>query len=350
MDRFNEFYMMQTQAKKLEQNGMDDKALELYLKIIQEYAPNNDFSFERAATLLEKKSQYAQALEICEKTIALIESGDLEGDAGKYKARLPRIRQKMAESGATEAAAAKAEAGPEVFKLRIPGLHSDNRILMGIACAYYAIAAFVSYPNEAYYFGFLVGIVFMGSYGWNIQRNASAKRRYTKSLTVCILGIALAVYSGLQFPPVKLLIQPPVASSVSESTETGNGSGTGENADPKKMPEIPDAYLEATIKAGEKHHEIEKALVTVSGGNVLVELSVKPDTDPERIKAISDDMLDTLGGLMKSKGLKGPKRDYHGEVYDFYSVSVFAQNELDKKLLNGYMSKGTQTVNWEEIK
>jgi len=350
MDRFNEFYMMQTQAKKFEQNGLDEKALETYLKIISEYAPNNDFSFDRAVALLEKKMKFSQALEVCEKTIALIEAGDLDGDAEKYRSRLARIRQKMAESGVAEDSAKAGSKEPEEFHFGIPGFRNPNRLIMAVAGFCYAAFAFASYPDKIYIFGFIVGLAFTIAYGWEVLTKLMFQKRFTKALAVCLIGLLIAVYWGIQIPPIKMMLQPPpVDEAHGNPTDGGNGKGVDVKKQ-KTPPKIPENYLTATEKAAEKYHEVDKALASASDGGILFDVVVKADTSPEQCKAIAVDMANTLGGLMTIAQLKGPKDSYYGELYDYYSVTISMQDTMNQTQLSGYMGTSSQIFTWDAKK
>lgn len=352
MDKFTEFYMMQNKAKKFEQSGLDDKALELYLKIISEYLPNNDFSFERAATLLEKKARYAEAISVCEKAIAMITSADIQGDSTKFKQKIERITAKAKNSPEFQAASTVKE--PEEFHFGLPGFRSHSRLFMAIGTAYYALAAFSAYPDQLFTFLFLFCMAYVGSYGIEALMKLANGKTCTKAVAVALLFLIIAGYSALQIPQIKVYW----AVDGTQQSETG-GEKTGEGDEPQPgdtptpdidrvPPEILDKYLDAAAKAAEKNPASEIADVLYENGIVTMNLVVKPGTSQDVIGTIAEDMIRTLGGLMTSEGLKGPTKESYGELYTFYSVEIIVADSMEQPVTNGALAKNTNKISWSK--
>ncbi len=355
MDKFTEFYMMQNQAKKFEQSGMDDKALELYMKIIGEYLPNNDFSFDRAATLLEKKAKYPEAIAVCEKAIKMIAAADIQGDGEKFKQKIERITAKSKSSN--EKLTVSGDKEPESFHFGLPGFRGHSRLFMGIGTIYYALAAFTAYPDQLFTFLFFFCLAFVGSYGMEALMKLANNKTCTKALTVALVFFLIAGYSFAQIPQVKIYW----AVDGTQQSE-GNGEKTGEGEEPQTgvpgdtpasdtdriPPDIPDKYLAAAAKAAEKNPASEVAEVIYENGIVTMNLLVKPGTSQDVMDTIADDMLRTLGGLMTSEGLKGPTDESYGELYTFYSASINVADSMEQTLAIGSLSKNAKEIVWSK--
>ncbi len=350
MDKFNEFYMMQNQAKKLEQGGLDDKALELYLKIVEEYLPNNDFSFDRAATLLEKKFKYADAIAICEKALDKIHAGDIQGDADKFQQKIDRMKLKAKKE--VDSGPAQGNREPEVFHFGIPGFRATSRLVMVLGTTYYALAAFASYPDQLYTFLFLFSMAFVGSYGAELMMKLSNNKACTKALSVTLVALIIAGYSVAQLPQIKVYwavngTEQAEGNGSGDGAGEGTGTGTEEPVDTDRIPpEIPDKYLESAAKSAEKHPASDTALITVENGQIHIFLVVKAGTSQESIDGISEEMIRTLGGLMTSENLKGPSDGYLGELYDFYSADIQVTDTLQQAVNEGSVARSAADITW----
>lgn len=345
MDKFNEFYMLQNQAKKFEQSGLDDKALELYQKIIAEYVPNNDFSFDRAATLLEKKFKYPEAIAVCEKAMERIKAGDLPGDAEKFRLKIERIRSKAGSDAHFKAAVSAKE--PEDFHFGLPGFRTHRRLMMILGTVYYTLAALLAYPDQFYTFMFLFAMAFVGSYGLEVLMKLAARKACLKALAVVLIALTASGYALANVPQVKAYwnvtgMQP----SKEEGPRTGDGTAPETPDTERTPPEIPEKYLTATANTADKHPATELALVSVDMDRVVIDLIVKPGTNLDTVKSISEDMVRTLGGLMTSENLKGPGAETPGELYDFYSAAILVTDTLEQTIAEGQLAKKGKVVNW----
>ncbi len=348
MDKFTEFYMMQNQAKKLEKSGLDDKALELYLKIIAEYQPNDDFSFDRAATLLEKKSRHADAIAVCEKAIQKIKSENIEGNVFKFQQKIDRIREKVKSDLSTQpVAAAKRH---EEFRFGLPGFRTPNKLVMILATAYYGLAAYSSYPDQFYTFLFMFSMAFVGSFGLDLMMKLHNNKVCFKTLAVTLIALGISGYSLTHVPQFQVYF--PVGGFV----QSGEIDGTPEeseapepievDAHDRTPPEIPANYLATTEKVADKYPGSDHAIVVADKKTVIIELIVNPGTDLKTIEEISHEMIKTLGGLMTSEELKGPTDTSLGELYDFYSVTIVAIDTLEQPVNQGILTQKATEIKW----
>lgn len=349
LDNFNEFYMLQTSAKDFEKKGQDLKALDIYLDVINNYFPNNDFSFERAATLLEKHHRYSEALEICDKAINLIKTEKIEGNKDTFENKIARIKTKIGNQ-----VESKKQKKPEEFKFGVPGFRSNNKVLMIIASIYYITTLVFSLPDKYFQYIFGLALVFSIDYFWEALEKLTKQKPYIKSFLVFLLSLVICIYSGLQFlntdKEFSAIDSDKQSSIPTESTETassGEGSSEEDVDFDKEPPEIPEKYIDAITNTGNLNHEIDNTFVFLEGRVLFFELIVKPGTSEKNIKRIVEDMAYELGNLMESEGLQGANDKTYGEVYEYYSINIIASNEFDESLLEGTLNGSSNEILWK---
>lgn len=93
-EKLSIMYNLTEKAKAMEKIGNDDKALELYLELINDHHPHVSHVFERASVILEKKRRYDEAIEICNRAIDLIKQEKISGNVATFQSRINRIDEK----------------------------------------------------------------------------------------------------------------------------------------------------------------------------------------------------------------------------------------------------------------
>lgn len=73
-ENFQKVYFSYQKARELEKKGKIDEALKIYLKNLKECPPGTDY-YVRPCIILEKKHEYARAIEICDIAIKLCREG-----------------------------------------------------------------------------------------------------------------------------------------------------------------------------------------------------------------------------------------------------------------------------------
>ncbi len=101
-DRFDQFYMMQTQAKGLETKGVKRAALDLYVEIIEDYFPDTDYSFQRAVVLLIECGKVERAKEYCKLAIERIENAEMKGNCAFFERQLLQLDANKAKNKSNE--------------------------------------------------------------------------------------------------------------------------------------------------------------------------------------------------------------------------------------------------------
>ncbi len=93
---FNFIFGNYNRAKELEKQGQIDKALEVYLSILEYVPPGTDY-YNRPCIILEKKKEYALAIEICDLAIKCVSEGRFGRNASddEFIHRKNRLIRKM---------------------------------------------------------------------------------------------------------------------------------------------------------------------------------------------------------------------------------------------------------------
>lgn len=95
-ERMNELFTLTQKAQKMEMIN-EEKALELYLEIFENYTPKISKTYESAIRLLEKRQRYVEAEEICTKAIELIKADEISGTLDRFTAIKDRLDRKIEE-------------------------------------------------------------------------------------------------------------------------------------------------------------------------------------------------------------------------------------------------------------
>lgn len=91
---FDKVFNSYQKARELEKSGKTDDALEIYLKILENCPSGTDY-YIRPCIILEKKQQYAQAVELCDLAIKNIRIGRFNADENEFLHRKNRLLKKM---------------------------------------------------------------------------------------------------------------------------------------------------------------------------------------------------------------------------------------------------------------
>lgn len=78
-------------ALALEKEKQPEKALSIYLMILDRYEPIGTAFYERPAIILEKQKRYLEAIDICKKALA---NKNLEKSWPEFQKRLARLEKK----------------------------------------------------------------------------------------------------------------------------------------------------------------------------------------------------------------------------------------------------------------
>lgn len=90
-----QYYLLYEKAREFERMGLLDKALEIYIDIINNYSPIGTVYYERPAIILEKLKRYSEVIVICEKAISKIDNKYFHANPLEFQRRIDRVKKKL---------------------------------------------------------------------------------------------------------------------------------------------------------------------------------------------------------------------------------------------------------------
>lgn len=91
---FDIVYNKYNKARELERSGNTDKALKIYLSLIEYRPPGTDY-YTRPCIILEKQKKYKEAIEICDIAIEEINNNNFNANVSEFTKRLERLKKKF---------------------------------------------------------------------------------------------------------------------------------------------------------------------------------------------------------------------------------------------------------------
>ena len=91
---FNRVFGNYEKARSLEKSGEVEKALAIYLKLLDNCPTGTDY-YVRPCIILEKQKNYKKAIEICDMAIACIRQGRFKADETEFLKRKERLVKKL---------------------------------------------------------------------------------------------------------------------------------------------------------------------------------------------------------------------------------------------------------------
>ncbi len=338
-DRFDQYYLLQNQAKKMEQSGNIQKAIELFSEVITSFQPYDDYAFDRLSVLLEKSQKFSDSIEVCNKAIDKIKSGDIKGDAHKFEERLKRLQEKKPTPDATE----KVIREKEIVHLHLPFLSQIKGIKGIVGLALYAGAFALSVPDH--WLRFLAIVLFMGFIDYFISTlsNFVQNKRTLITMTICLVFLTGALYASYHLPEVKELIA--LKENEKEtSTETIVKESAGTVVEDPDAAIIDDVLLEKARKTIELEPAYENCQLSANENTVTIELIVKAGTSADEAERIFKKLAKNIGSLAAEKGPTPPSDGNYGGVYDTYTMQFSAIDTFDTLLLEGSLHKSDLVI------
>ena len=91
---FNRVFGNYEKARSFEKSGEVEKALAIYLKLLDNCPTGTDY-YVRPCIILEKQKDYKKAIEICDMAIACIRQGRFKADETEFLKRKERLVKKL---------------------------------------------------------------------------------------------------------------------------------------------------------------------------------------------------------------------------------------------------------------
>lgn len=334
-EQLMEQFKLLRRAKKLEEMGNTDRALDLYLELHERYDPNTSDAYERPAILLERKKNYQQALEICEKAIQEIEADRMSGTKEKFQKRIDAIHEKLKD----EPIEVKAVTA---YQFHIIGFRSGNIQKKILATVFYGLFAVFGFLMKSIYPTLLlIGLLYAFTYFIDLIKVRDKKYR-TIIAVLLLIAIGLTTFAGINLPEA-------INRVIELQDSEGQLPGGSEifDADEDELPEITDTHIQEAIDLIASELEVEEAVIIVNGDVVTFGLKLTPGTDKVKAESLSESFIEILAHrVSQDEGIKAPDFTSHGELYDFYDLIASAGINTNEILAKGKKSKGSKFITW----
>jgi tetratricopeptide (TPR) repeat protein len=326
----NEYYHIFERAQRLERAGNDDKALELYLEIHENYQPNLSQAYERPAIILEKKRRYDEAIDMCEKAISMIEKDIVAGSTEKFHSRIEKIKLKQNKSTPIKE--------KERIKFRISLYQILSAVILIASYIISRMTNWVVFP-----------IVFLLWFYYKpliaLMKDRSL-RNILKSGGMFLIGFV--VFMGMiMFLPRNTHFDDIYIDFSTMYSDQEKVDRVYQEEEFQDLPKIKEDYIVASTREIILEEVVEDAYISVYNDTVVFAIKTLPDTSVKASKELALDYIKSLAKMMRNEGLSGPFEGYLGELYDYYNIIVAVGYDKDNIYAQGKKEKKTNRITWE---
>ncbi len=280
-----EMFKLVEKAKTMERVGNENKALEIYLDLLENYTPNTSDAYERPAIILERRKRYDEALKICETAIELINDNKLGGTVAKFEKRIEKIQSKM-DSSTTETRSSEASSPTSKINFK-------NIAIVVSFLAVLALVIFLVSPKESPYED---------------------------------LYIDMSDFDRVSQLEGSMFID-----------EEGN-----------KLPEITISMIDYARNVCNINSEVENSLVIIQNGTIGFGILVKDDISKDKAESIANEFIKALAKAASNehKELSSPTLGTYGGLYEHYDIIISIGKSTDDIDYRASMNKKTDTLVW----
>jgi tetratricopeptide (TPR) repeat protein len=331
-----EQFKLLKRAKKLEQMGNVDRALDLYLELHERYEPNTSDAYERPAKLLERKKEYHKALEMCEKAITAIENDKMSGTKDKFQKRIDAINAKLKDEPA------KIVEGSSSYVLNIVGFRSKTKGKMIVASIFYLLFIVLGFLLKSIYPTLLlVGLVHTLTYFVDVFQLKDKKFKIPL-LIALILSLLITAMAAFNLPAaVNRIIE--IQDSEGQ-LEGGSDLFTDQEED---LPKISSTHIQEAIDLITSEIEVDEATISVSGDSIIFGLLLQPSTSKKKATDLSENFIEILAHrVSQDEDISAPTFSSHGELYDFYNFIISAGSDSKTLLAKGKKNNTSKYITW----
>lgn len=336
-EKLVEQYKLLKSAKKVEQMGNVDRALDLYLELHDRYDPNTSDAYERPAILLERKKRYQEAHDMCVSAIEEIENDRISGTVEKFQKRLDSINAKMATipDKPTEVIS---------YKFGMIGMRSKNKGKMMTSGIFYILFVALGVLLKSIYPTLLLlAILYTLTYLMDLLQVKDKHHRVPISIAV-FLSVSMIVLASINLPAA---VDKVLQIEDSEGQLEGGSDIFGQNTE--NLPKITNTHMEEAISIISNEIEVVDANIIVSANTISFALLLAPSTNESVAKDLGEDFIEILAHRVSADGDVSPPRfNSHGELYDFYSILIAAGDSSDKAIVKGKKSTSSKDIDWIE--
>jgi len=329
-----EQFKLLKRAKKLEEMGNTDRALELYKELHEKFEPNTSDAYERPAIIFERKKQYKQALDLCNKAIEAIENDKMSGTKDRFQRRIDSINEKLKNTPVVK------EKITYDYTFNVIGFRSKNPIKRVISISFYSLfILFGILMKSIYPTILLIGIVYLTTYFVDFFQSKSKKAII---LVAFIISIAITVFAGLNLPEaINRVIE-------LESSEAGLEGGEHIFTDDEdERPVITKTHQDESIEIISSEVEVLEATIIVAEDQVAFGLKLMPDTKKSRAMDLLEDFIEILGHRVSNdEDIAAPNFNSHGELYEYYDLTLAAGSDSGDIVAKGSKKKTSKFISW----
>lgn len=356
-DRFNEMYLKIVKAKGLENKRIFSEALKIYLEVISDYNPGDDFVYRRACELSLELKGSDEAKSIALTALKKIKEDEIEGSPVFF---MDFIKVLETEEEAAKKLRKRSQTGKGL------SLHffekKRNTLFLGVLIVFLIL---ISLPDKIFKLIFLVFAVL--SFVFLLEIIEDLKHRFSvkTKTTLLLFSLFLSIYGVAKMPPSNwndFISIPSFQFKQSAMTSESNApkgkapkagragekkaSDTGKASKDKNAEkyEISDKDLDLLDSFNEQEILLESHKLTQSGDTIFLSLKLKAGATEADGKQIA---LSTLENLSLIKGFQDEEDGGLGALYKNYEVKIEVKNSVGEKILSGKSNKGTRTIFWK---
>lgn len=331
-----EQYKLLKRAKKIEEMGNTERALDLYLELHELYHPNTSDAYERPAILLERKKDYEKALQICLKAVEEIEADRMSGTKDKFLKRIETLQEKLNTQPKKVLSQTRLD-----YHFNVIGFRSGNTQKKVIAGFFYGFFILLSVVMKSIYPGLLLlGIVYGITYF--IDSFKVHKKQKTLVILLMILSFSIVALASFNLPAA--------INNVIEIQSTDDALIGGQDifeSDTENIPNITSKHIEEAVALIQSEIEVEEAIILVSDDTVTFGLKLQPSTTREKAEALSESFIEILAHrVSQDENIKAPGLNSLGELYDYYSITISAGVDSEDILAKGKKGKTSKYITW----
>lgn len=285
--QLSEMFKLVEKAKTMERIGNENKALEIYLDLLENYTPNTSDAYERPAIILEKKKRFDEALKICEHAIELINDNKLGGTVSKFEKRIEKLKERM--------------------KTEAPVQNEKKKTNFKFAFNFKNFAIIIS--------------IFI------------------------VVGVILYLFFPKESPYQDIYID---MSDFDRVTELDGSMFIDDEGN--KLPEITVTMIEYSRNIVNLNDDVQNSLIIVQEGTIGFGILLEEEVTKDRAKEISDEFIKTLATSASNyhKDLANSSFTSYGGLYDHYDIIISLGRSSDVIDYKASMNKTTNTLIWRK--
>ena len=335
-DQLVEQFKLLKRAKKLEEMGNADRALDLYVELHEKFEPNTSDAYERPAVIYERKRQYDKALELCHKAIEAIDNDKMSGTKDKFQRRIDAINEKLKDRPVEE------KILTDDYRFHIIGFRSRNKAKSITSIIFYLLFIILGFLLKSLYPTLLlIGLVYLTTYFVDVFQSKSKKKAI---LIALVLSLSVTVFAGLNLPEaINRVIE---LESSQGALEGGEEIFTESEED---RPLITEKHKEEAINLISSEIEVEEATIIVAENQIAFGLKLMPGTDKSRAMDLLEEFIEILAHRVSTdEDIKAPDFKSHGELYDYYDLTLAGGSDAGDIVAKGSKKKTSNFISWTQ--